>query len=314
VFSFVVRIAATRFSLLSIIVFFSLNSCLFAKPVIGDLAGDFVFKYKIAGQVKNVPVYYFAPKKLTHTSRIVFILHGSARKGEVYRDEWRQYANKYNFLVLCPEFRDSEFPDWGGYNGGNIYDWKKKKYNPRNEWSFHVIEGLFDFVKKDRQMKVGAYCIFGHSAGAQFVHRMVLLMPEARFSLAIANGAGGYTEPTFDKMFPKGLRNTLANEESLRKTFEKDMVILMGDKDLVSKTMPRSSKALHKYDRVWMAKRFYERAKAEAEKREVKLNWRFRLVPNADHDDIIYAKYGSKYAAASKKNLQRPKVTSKLNN
>jgi hypothetical protein len=87
----------------------------------------------------------------------------------------------------------------------------------------------------------------------------------------------------------------------------------MSDKDLMSKTMPKSPDAFHEWDRVWKAKVFYECAKEQAEKRGIELNWHYRTVPNADHNNPRHAQYGSKYAAASKKNLPRP-GTSKSSN
>jgi predicted esterase len=272
----------------------------YAQTTIGKNSGDFVFEYKIAGQVKKIPVYYFCPAKLSDTSRIVIVLHGSGRTGKVYRDEWRSHATQYNFLVLCPEFSEIEFPGWAKYQGGNIYDYEKKQYTPRQDWTFNVIEGLFDFVKNDRSLKTEAYCLFGHSAGAQFVHRMVLCMPEARFSMAISCGAGDYTEPTLDKTFREGLRGTGVTTESLKKSLQKRMIILMGDKDYVSKTMPKSPEAFNQYDRVWMAKLFFQAAKKEAEKLNVKLNWTFQFVPNADHNSRLHDEYGSRFAANSK--------------
>jgi poly(3-hydroxybutyrate) depolymerase len=283
----------------------SLSCCCFAR-VIGDGAGDFVFEYKIADQVKKIPVYYFAPKELTPMSRIVFVLHGDNRDGRSYRDDWQKYASRNDFIVLCPEFSKAEFPP-GKYQCGNIYDYENKKYTERKDWTFNVIEGLFDFVKQDRKMKVEAYCIFGHSAGAQFVHRMVLFMPEARFSLAIANGAGNYTEPVFDKVPYEGLKGTCVTEESLKKSFAKEMVILMGEKDLMSKTMPKEGQ-FHEYDRVWKAKRFYVIAKAQAIKRQTAFKWLFKFVPNADHNSPLHAVHGSMLAARSKKFFTNPNI------
>ena len=271
----------------------------YGKQVIGDGAGNFVFEYKIAGKVKKIPVYYYCPQELAPLSRVVFVLHGAGRNGKGYRDEWQKYANRYNFIVLCPEFSEGEFGGWGRYNGGNIYDYEQKKYSKRADWSFNVIEGLFDFVKQERELKAEAYCIFGHSAGAQFVQRMVMFMPEARFSLAISNGSGDYTAPVFDKIFSDGLKDTGVTEESLGKSFEKEMIVLMGAKDLMSKTMPKEGQ-FHKYDRVWKAKIFFQTAKAEAMKRQAIFKWCFMLVPNADHNNPAYAEIGSKLAAKSK--------------
>ncbi len=301
----IMKVFENGLCLLLIICF--LSSCCYGKQVIGDGAGDFVFEHKIAGQVKKISVYYYCPRELSSLSRVVFVLHGAGRNGRVYRDEWQKYANRYNFIVLCPEFSEGEFGGWGKYNGGNIYDYEQKKYNERADWTFNVIEGLFDFVKQDRELKAEAYCIFGHSAGAQFVQRMVLFMPEARFSLAIANGAGDYTAPVFNKIFSDGLQYTCVTEESLRKSFAKGMVILMGAKDLMSKTMPKEGQ-FHEYDRVWKARRFYKTAKAEALKRRTTFKWLFRLVPNADHNNPLHAKYGSMLASKSKIFLSNPNV------
>ena len=262
-----------------------------------------MFEYELAGQLKKIPVHYFAPKTMTRGSRIVFVLHGASRSGKGYRDTWQKYATTYNFLVICPEFSEAEFPGWWKYNGGNIYDMDAKKYTLRKDWTFNVIEGLFDFIRQDRQLEVEFYCLFGHSAGAQFVHRMALFMPEARFSLAIANGAGDYTEPTFEKNFTDGLKNTPATEENLVKAFQKEIIFLMGEKDLVSKTMPKTPESFHEYDRVWKARFFFDAAKKEAAKRQAEFNWTLRFVPGADHNDPKHAEFGSRLAARSKKTL-----------
>lgn len=291
------------YTLLTMTAVLILSGLSVADPVIAEGAGDFVFDYELAGQLKKIPVYYFAPKTLMRGSRIVFILHGAARSGKSYRDAWQKYALNYNFLIVCPEFSEAEFPGWWKYNGGNIYDMDAKKYTRREDWTFNVIEGLFDYVRQDRALEVETYCIFGHSAGAQFVHRMVLFMPDARFSLAIANGPGSFTEPTFDKNFTDGLKNTPATEETLVKAFGKEMILLMGDKDLVSKTMPRTPEAFHEYDRVWKARLFFDTAKKEASKRQIPLNWILRYVPGADHNDPKHAEFGSRLAARSKKTL-----------
>lgn len=289
-------------SIFVFLIYSCLNFC-YAAGVIGNMSGQFTFEIKLGEKTKKVQTYYFTPKSLNSGSRIVFVLHGAGRDGKGYRDEWQQYAEKYNFLVLCPEFSEAEFPGLWSYNYGNVYDPEIKKYVPHNEWSFNVIEGLFDFVRQDLNLKVEAYCIFGHSAGAQFVHRMVLLMPDARFSLAIANGAGYYTEPLFDKEYIDGLKNTGATEETLKKAFNKEMVILMGDKDFVSKTMPQTPAAFDPYDRVWRARIFFACAKTESEKRQIPLHWTLRYVPGADHNDPKHAEFGSRLAAQSKKKL-----------
>jgi hypothetical protein len=277
--------------------------CLHAEPAITNAKGEFVFRYENAGKIRNIKVYYCAPEKLTKSSRIVFVLHGANRNGARYRDEWQKHARQYKFLVLCPELSESDFSYWE-YNCGNIYNEKESRYNRKEEWTFNLIEQLFDFVKQDKQMIVGSYCIFGHSAGAQFVQRMVLFMPEARFSLAIANGAGSYTLPNFEINFVNGLKHTPVTEDGLKKAFEKNLIILMGEKDFVTEKRPASyAETTHKWDRVWRAQFFYEEAKTKSEQMEVKLNWIYKTVPGADHNNPKHSLWASKYAAKSQKNI-----------
>lgn len=280
-------------------------SCSYGKPVIGSDTGVFVFKYENSGNVSEVKVYYCAPEKLTENSRIVFVMHGDSRDGLRYRDEWQRYAKEFNFLVLCPELTMAEFPYWK-YNCGNIYDEEKRIFNPKEKWTFNLIEQLFDFVREDRKMRVGAYCIFGHSSGAQFVQRMVLFMPEARFSLAIANGAGWYTLGNFDDIFYGGLKGTPVTKEDLKQAFDKYLIILMGDKDFVSRVRPASYTATtHKWDRVWRAKFFYEDAKKTSKEMGAKLRWTYRTVSGADHNSPRHAFLASRYAAKSPMTISR---------
>lgn len=286
---------------ISVFILLGVSVCQCSASVIREGAGQFVFEYELAGKLRKVPVHYFAPKSLLPGSRIVFVLHGSARVGDGYRDEWKPYAEDYNFLVLCPEFSEAEFPGWWSYNGGNLYNEDKKAYTPRSEWAFNVIEGLFDFVKNDRQMIVDAYCIFGHSAGGQFVQRMVLFMPEARFSLAIANGPGSYTYPLMDKKLVDGVQFTEVTQESLRRSFQKEMILLVGSRDFVSKKMPQNPDEFDPYDRLWRARHFYKTAKTEAENLNADYKWYLRMVPDADHNSPKHAEFGSKLAAKSRK-------------
>lgn len=288
-----------------------LTSDLFAAKAITKVRGDFNYAYINSSGIRNVKVHYYAPKKLQKLSRIVFVLHGDGRKGAGYRDEWQEYAEKYNFLVLCPEMSMKDFP-YLQYNFGNILNPEKKIFNPKKEWTFNLIEQLFDFAKKDKEIAVEAYCIFGHSSGAQFVQRMVLFMPEARFSLAIANGAGWYTLPDFNINFQTGLKGTPVTKESLKMAFEKKMILLMGTKDFVSKVKPASyDEATHAYDRVWRAQYFYQAAKNQSQKMGAKLNWNYKKVQNADHNSPLHAFVGSKYAAKSPKRIAVKKEENK---
>ena len=67
--------------------------------------------------------------------------------------------------------------------------------NNENEWSFSIIEPLFDSVKSSLSLENDKYNMFGFSAGAQFVHRFIQFKPNARFDKVVAGAAGWYTVP-----------------------------------------------------------------------------------------------------------------------
>lgn len=285
---------------------FSLLPCLRADPVISTYGGDFIFKFKTAEKTYDIKVYYYCPKRFSSISRIVFVLHGDNRSGVVYRNEWSKYTEENNFLVLCPEFTKEDFP-YMKYNLGNIYNEEKKKFNPKEEWTFNVIEKLFDFVKEDTKSKVNSYCIFGHSSGAQVVQRMVLFMPEARFSTAIANGGGWYTMPSFEQKFELGLRLTSVTDDTLKKAFAKELIILMGEKDFVSKVRPKSyAETTHQFDRLWRAMFFYEESQLKAKELGAELKWIFKTVPDADHNNPKHAQFALRYILKSDKYIEEP--------
>ncbi len=273
---------------------------LFASANTNTGHGDFVFKDEKSNKEKNIKVYYYKPEKLTPISRIVFVMHGNLRKAEGYRNLWAKFAKKYNFIVLCPEFSEKDFPGGAGYNMGNVYTDKWERID-KSEWAFSVIERLFDYVKKSTKMKTELYCIYGHSAGGQLVHRMVLFMPEARFSLAIAANSGYYTVPDYNTPLHCGIKDAGIDREQLKKAFSKNLIILVGEKD----TIPLENQTKHEKkqgkNRVAKGSYFLSESKKLAEKMAADFNWKIKKVPSANHNSNKMDVYGSRLAAKSKK-------------
>ena len=72
----------------------------------------------------------------------------------------------------------------------------------RKKWTFSAIEHIFDDIRARTGSSCEKYSIFGHSAGSQFVHRMVLFRNDLRIEYAVAANAGSYTLPSFETKFP----------------------------------------------------------------------------------------------------------------
>ena len=162
-------------------------------------------------------VFATRPAGLAADRPVVFVMHGTGRNADEYRDQWHDLAEQYNFLLLVPEFSDADFPGSESYNLGNVFD-DDGKTNPRSEWSYSAIEKIFDDARSRFGMSAGNYSIYGHSAGAQFVHRFIFHVPDARVDQIVAANAGWYTMPDFNVAFPYGLQGAVVDRSDLKKS------------------------------------------------------------------------------------------------
>ena len=231
--------------------------------------------------------YHLSPSVPVSKTPVVFVMHGVKRDAKHYRDTWRDAAERYGFLLLCPEFPKQTYSR-RAYHLGNLVG-KARDPLPEEGWTFHIIERLFDSVKQATGNTSERYSIYGHSAGGQFVHRLAMFLPGARYETAIAANTGWYTMPSFPgKRFPYGLRGSGCSPERLRRAFGRRLVILLGEQDTDADDphLRQSSGAKRQgSNRFERGRAFYDTARGEAEKLGVALEWELRTVPGAAHFD-----------------------------
>ncbi len=280
------------FVLLGIVFPLLASSASYAQDKLSTGQGSFVFKDEMGNKDKPITIWYYQPQNFTPDSRIVFVMHGTKRKAENYRKHWIEHAEKYNFLLLCPEFSKEYYPTSRQYNQGNIFSDEGMPV-AKNKLTFSAIEHIFDYVKEITNIETRTYSIYGHSAGGQFVHRMLLFLPEARIDFAIAANAGVYTMPSFDIDYPYGLKNSAITEQTLKTSFNKKMVILLGKRDINQQDdlLPDSKSAMaqgkHRLERGY---NFFRTAKKQAKRIKAEFNWHLQVVPEAGHRDSQMAK------------------------
>ena len=184
-------------------------------------------------QFNNIPVYFVTPQKIDRKTRLVVVMHGRKRNAEEYRDQWVQKANELNLAVIVPEFNESKFPGVFQYNYGNVFLPTGEKL-PASKTLFSLIEPLADFSLKKFKIKSNKWGIYGHGAGAHFVHRYVLHQPEANHTLAIAANLGWYLSMTNQK-WPFGLDQSNVSDELLKKAFSRYFLLMLGRADTSTK-------------------------------------------------------------------------------
>jgi pimeloyl-ACP methyl ester carboxylesterase len=142
------------------------------------------------------------------------------------------------------------------------------------------------------------YTIFGHSAGGQFVHRMLLMRPDSRVSVYIAGNPGWYAIPEWRKeksqaAYPYSLVGSKSGEAEVRKALGKRLVLLLGenDDDPDDENLNKSDGAMKQgAGRVDRGENFFKSASAIAGELGVKLGWELVEVPSTAHDSAAIAK------------------------
>src|SRR5436189_610386 len=170
-------------------------SAVLAQPQPAKLAPG-AGRFEIQHDGRSLPVWYYLPENVRPDSPILIVMHGVNRDADRYRDEWRPHAERYGFIVAAPEFSNEAFPDGDSYTFGA---------KPGGPSSFSFIEPVFDAVKEATGNRSERYRIYGHSAGAQFVHRFLYSVPNARVEQAVAANAGWWMLPDAGVDDPSGL-------------------------------------------------------------------------------------------------------------
>ena len=260
-------------------------------------------KFDYAGPDQNsqrsATVWYHKPVEMNNDTRVIFIMPGLKRNGKEALDIWAGLVGNSNFLLLVPEFSMAYFPKVEDYILGNMVS-AAGETNDASRWTFSIIEKIFDQVVDQNNLSRSNYIIFGHSAGAQFVHRMLIFMPNARVETALAANAGFYTMPRFDVDFPYGLKKSVATPQGLSMAFSKKLILLLGTADndpkhkYLKNTPETVAQGLHRFER---GHNFFDLAKSKAAESGADLQWQLKTVAGVGHDKFKMSEFASKIIA-----------------
>ena len=258
--------------------------------------GSFMFE-PLEG--KPVTLHYYVSPVATPESAVVVVCHGLSRNADDYRDRWIEAADRYGLVIVAPEFSKDLFPGSRGYNLGNVFrDGNRPRQNELNdedEWTFSAIEPIFDEIKRRAGSAAESYYIFGHSAGAQFVHRLLFFKPVGRYAGLIAANAGWYTMPTERVAFPYGMGLTAIDDFSF---FSQPLTVMIGteDNDPDARHLRRTPEAdrqgRHRYAR---AHYFYNLSKQKADRLGIPFTWKIVDVPGVGHSSSRMSRHAADY-------------------
>ena len=263
-----------------------------SAPVEGLPVGSGAFLADVSG--RQIEVFTYRATNHAPDSPVILVLAGGGRNGDDYRDAWIASAERYGLLVLAPAFDETQFPGPIPYNLAGMIEADADAATLRSvtltspeRWLFRDIEAVFDQAVARTGSQRSTYDIFGHSAGAQIIHRMVLFSPDMRARVAVAANAGWYTMPTADAGFPYGLGG-LPPAVLRHDAFQRPLVLLLGELDNADETRGElrstpetDSQGAHRLAR---GRRFHQLGQVQAERSGVPFDWRLTIVPGVGHD------------------------------
>jgi poly(3-hydroxybutyrate) depolymerase len=245
---------------------------------------------------KDVVVRYFVPVGCPADSPVVFVMHGADRRGEKCLNDWIPHANEQRFILVAPEFSDQEFPGATGYQFGNLTT-RAGQSMPREAWTYNMIEPIFDAVREHCHGRNEHYSIYGHSAGAQFVHRFVCFASWTRILRAVSANAGVYMLPDAAKDFPYGFGGTGPGEAGLRAALRQPLIVLLGtaDNDPYHKALSHSPEAeAQGLSRLARGSFFFACGEKAATAIQAPFGWKLSFAPGIGHSDKGMAHFGLK--------------------
>ena len=284
-----------------------LSSFVIGQNLNPNTTGSFTYVPASPLNTKPVEVFYHIPAGNMSTMPIVMSFHGADRNGSDYRNYWISMANANGFMVFAPEFSETYYPTGDNYQSGNIFDDGDNPslatYNPFNEWTFSIIDPLFEYIKADVSGSQQKYNAWGHSGGAQFLHRFVEYVPNSKLDIAVCSNSGWYTVPEYGVDFPYGLTKGQLSNATLTDAFSKKLFIHLGLND----TDPNSAGLRHNsvvdnqqgLNRLVRGRYFFNTSQTTAQNMSVPFNWEKHEVEGIAHDAQAMANDALQYILMS---------------
>lgn len=231
---------------------------------------------------------------------IWFVMHGAGRGAQAYLRAAAPIAERNDALAIAIEFSARAYPEVEAYTLGTIVRgelderaYAERRWRDRHSYIYSEVEHVFEAVRRSFGGRQEGYYLFGHSAGAQFVHRLLTFLPDARVISAVAANAGWYTLPVSGEgahlTVPYGLRGSPLEGIELRSLFHTPLTVMLGERDTAEANEDRLLRGTpaamaQGATRLKRGQNYFAIARAAASKIPAPFNWRLAIVPRAAHE------------------------------
>lgn len=251
---------------------------------LGDLS-EFRLPVGTDTSKKEVSAFVYEPVNYDRDAPALVVLPGVTRASGLYLSTWMPFAEAASCLLIVPRFSKRYWPGARSYNLGNMYA-KDGAQLAQSDWSFTALDELCDAVYSERRHRILKMALYGHSAGAQFVHRYLLFRGGSRVSNAVVANAGWYTVPSFNCSMPYGIGDAPAVQ--LHSAFATPMTIVLGKQDIrtqdkeLRQTEGARAQGPHRLAR---GRYFFQTAKRESTRLGLPFKWSLREIGGCGHSD-----------------------------
>ncbi|MBL4827389.1 MAG: hypothetical protein JKY66_06700 [Spongiibacteraceae bacterium] len=291
-------------------------------------SGNFLLEGGASHPEKWISVFYHKPKNFNEQSPVLMVIPGAGRNAWDYRDSWIAASERYHVLILSLAYTKENY-DLAAYHMGgvikniqlnNVEGAKSGKplsvYRMKDEdivfdinrdtaaWIFHDFDRLFERVKHALGTNQQRYDLFGHSAGGQILHRLVLFKPLSKANRILASNAGFYTLADLDSPLLFGLKGTGIDKDGLQDSFSQKLTLFIGEKDNESETRGTmlftplaDQQGLGRFSR---GKYFFNTGKEQAKALNMPFNWSLEIVNNVGHDYRAMGEAAARYLYGDK--------------
>lgn len=256
------------------------------SPLVAESGANSVTYRDVEFPDRPLVLHSARPSRWTPSMPVLFVHHGVARNGSDYRDYWLPFVEEANMLVVAVEFPEAAFPEYLWYNFGNLKT-KDGAPNPRSAWTFGIGQRLFAALRGQGITSAPRYGLFGHSAGGQFVHRMLSFGYRDHIAVAISANAGTYAMPDLAVDWPWGLGATEATAADLPALLAFPLTIMAGTEDTktTGRHFPKGPRSMQQGPtRYHRALAYWRTGQALANRLGVPFAWRLIEVPGVGHD------------------------------
>ena len=238
----------------------------------------------------DLGIFYHLPETVDENTKILFIIHGNTRNADDYLKVWKKLTEGENVALFAPHFTRNSFIS---FNTLQMSTSNGVIRPDKNLYLNNSIDTLFEFIKSKFNLKANSYDIYGHSAGAQFVHRYLLMSKDPKVNIAVAANAGWYTFLN-GANFPYGVKNPpiILSDSNVKVFLGTNLHILIGSNDIDVNSSVNKSDGAQKQglNRLQRAKNFFDYTSIIVEQNDLVFNWKYQLVPGAPHSNKVMSR------------------------